>query len=650
MKVLYFDECALAILVMFIALFIIRKEYRTRANKILFVIMILATVATMGDYSSALMDNYAHGETAYRVLSYAANYIYFAAHNMILPAYLLYVYASIDIWHIYYKRRWIRLLWGGLTLSTYLVLLLNGWVFNVFLISEEGDYVRGSAVAYFYFIALVFGMWGLSAIVRHRKFLNNDKKIVLLLLYVVVVLSVFVQLIFPDILVENFGIAIAIMIFVITVRQEETQIDIYSGALKYSEGINILLRNLQTKKPVSIILLKIVNYKNLNMYLGHEKYGEFLRHITSNMKRIASENGYPGTVFYLETGVLAYLGDDVSEEKVKAVSEACSDFLSMEMVLGEFRVMVEGRTCVVMLPEDADDFLSLYTLSMTFHHTMPQNRYVHYYRDYKDNREFKIRNDMKRILKRAIEHDGFEMYYQPIYSIAEKRFIAAEALIRLRDSEYGYISPGLFIPVAEVDGTIHEIGDFVLKDVIRFAGNIDMEELGLKYIELNLSASQCIEVDLVERIRGLVEENNVEPEKISLELTEAATDINPEIVDSNIRRLHDFGVRIALDDYGTGYSNIKRVTALPIDQVKLDKSFVDMIDEPNMLIVIEDTISMLKSMGKEVLVEGIEEERVARRFTELDADLIQGCELIQGFYFCKPLPRDEFIEFMRNHN
>ncbi len=221
--------------------------------------------------------------------------------------------------------------------------------------------------------------------------------------------------------------------------------------------------------------------------------------------------------------------------------------------------------------------------------------------------------------------------------------------MRLWDPEYGQVSPGVFIPAAEINGYIHDIGEFVFEDVIRFVSTLEMDRMGLKYIEVNLSATQCIEVNLVEKIKNLMFEYGVEPRHLSFELSEGATEINPEIVDSNINKLHDFGVAIALDDYGTGYSNVKRTTSLPIDQVKLDKSFVDMIDDPQMCIVIRETIDMFKEMGKEVLVEGVEKEEVARRFMDLNADLIQGCELIQGFYFCKPLPEDEFVEFIKGH-
>ena len=162
-----------------------------------------------------------------------------------------------------------------------------------------------------------------------------------------------------------------------------------------------------------------------------------------------------------------------------------------------------------------------------------------------------------------------------------------------------------------------------------------------------MSASQCIEIDLVDKIKRLLDKYNLDAGTIKLEITESAADFDPEIVDANVSELSELGISFALDDYGTGYSNVRRVTKLPIDLVKLDRSFVDDIDDPQMWIMVQETIKMLKEMGKEVLVEGVEEERVVEKFLSLGCDYIQGCEYMQGYYFCKPLPEKEFLEFMQ---
>ncbi len=224
------------------------------------------------------------------------------------------------------------------------------------------------------------------------------------------------------------------------------------------------------------------------------------------------------------------------------------------------------------------------------------------------------------------------------------KFVSAEALIRLIDDKYGFVSPGLFIPAAEASGAIHQIGDYVIDAVCEFMSKCDLDKMGLEYIEINLSAAQCVETDLVFKVLSTLDKYKLTPDKINLEMTETAADADPSMVDSNLKRLNEKGIRFSLDDYGTGYSNIKRVISLPFDIVKLDKSFVDEMDDPQMWIVIKNTVNMLHEMKKDILVEGVEEEKTLNRFLNL------GCEYIQGFYFSKPLPAREFIKFMLENN
>ena len=136
----------------------------------------------------------------------------------------------------------------------------------------------------------------------------------------------------------------------------------------------------------------------------------------------------------------------------------------------------------------------------------------------------------------------------------------------------------------------------------------------------------------------------VKPGEINLEITETAADYDPETTDRNIELLSKAGIPFSLDDYGTGYSNIKRVVSLPLDIVKLDKLLVDEMDTPMMWIVISNTVRMLKRMNKKILVEGIEDKRALVKFVEI------GCDYIQGFYFSKPLPKAEFMEFLAKNN
>ena len=264
--------------------------------------------------------------------------------------------------------------------------------------------------------------------------------------------------------------------------------------------------------------------------------------------------------------------------------------------------------------------------------------------DIASSKDFLMRTNLDDIIQNAITKKKFQMYYQPIYNIQKKKFTSAEALIRLIDDDYGFVSPGLFIPAAEISGAIHQIGDFVFEDVCRFISRCDFEKLGMEYIEINLSVAQTVEFNLAEKIQAIMKQYNVPPEKINLEITETAADFNPEVFDRNIGQLSEAGLKFSLDDYGTGYSNIQRVVSLPLSIIKFDKSFVDEYLEEKMNIVIRENVSMLKKIEKYILVEGIEKEEEFKFFQNLDVNYIQ------GFYFSKPLPESEFIRFIKEKN
>ena len=191
------------------------------------------------------------------------------------------------------------------------------------------------------------------------------------------------------------------------------------------------------------------------------------------------------------------------------------------------------------------------------------------------------------------------------------------------------------------------IGYIVFEKVIQFVASEDFKNLNLDYIEMNISASQCIESRLLESVSALLEKYNVSPAQIRFEITEGFADFNSQLVEKNITSLHNMGILFALDDYGIGYSNIKKVLSLPIEVVKLDKTFVDELENQKLKILVNDTIEMLNNLNKKVLVEGVENKSTFDYFYDLKYKNAPACEYIQGYYFSTPLPQNEFVEFIR---
>jgi len=248
---------------------------------------------------------------------------------------------------------------------------------------------------------------------------------------------------------------------------------------------------------------------------------------------------------------------------------------------------------------------------------------------------------MDTIIESALSNKRFEVYYQPIYSVKEKKFHSAEALIRLKDEKYGFISPEVFIPVAEKSGAIHKIGDFVLEQVCAFIASDEYKKLGMSYIEVNLSVVQCMQPKLANHIMEILTRYGVRPEQLNLEITETAASISQQALEDNIKDLTNMGMKFSLDDFGTGYSNMQRIVKLPFDIIKLDRTFTELYDNPKLGIVLTNAINMIKAMKMKIVVEGVETEEMLKLFSELE------CEYIQGYYFSKPIPREEFVKFIQ---
>ncbi|MBR3640978.1 MAG: EAL domain-containing protein, partial [Oscillibacter sp.] len=306
-------------------------------------------------------------------------------------------------------------------------------------------------------------------------------------------------------------------------------------------------------------------------------------------------------------------------------------------------VRFEPRVCLIRCPEDlqtAEDNIALghkFQIIAKGAQSVRASDLVH-------TKDFAVEVHIEDILDRAIRDEHIEVFYQPIYDLHSESFHSAEALARIIDPEYGPISPGVFIPAAEKQGFIIPIGDAVLEQVFRFLAKNDPDALGLNYVDVNLSVAQCMERSLPEKIGALQKKYGVDPSRIMLEITETIFENISDVMLENVSKLIDMGYSFALDDYGIGYSSIQRINHIPLKIVKIDKSMLDAVSSENGKTILEHTVRMMQSIGKQIVVEGAE--------TADEVALLQDmhCECIQGFYYSYPLPADRFTRFMERMN
>ncbi|MCR5064049.1 MAG: bifunctional diguanylate cyclase/phosphodiesterase [Treponema sp.] len=251
-------------------------------------------------------------------------------------------------------------------------------------------------------------------------------------------------------------------------------------------------------------------------------------------------------------------------------------------------------------------------------------------------------NYIKAYVETAIEQDEFVVYLQPKFDISKNVIKGAEALIRWNYKNKEFLPPYRFIPFFEKDGSIAKIDDIVLKKVCEAFAKWKKEGRPLYPISVNLSRSRMYNENLIENLVSIIDYYNVDHKLIDFELTESATYDNMEHMFSVLQELRSRGFKISMDDFGTGYSSLSLLTQMPIDTLKIDKSFVDTVavssERKEDIIVLRHIITLAKELGFVCLAEGAESKNQVDRLRDL------GCEIIQGYYYSKPIPIEEYEE------
>ncbi|MBD5501519.1 MAG: GGDEF domain-containing protein [Lachnospiraceae bacterium] len=244
-------------------------------------------------------------------------------------------------------------------------------------------------------------------------------------------------------------------------------------------------------------------------------------------------------------------------------------------------------------------------------------------------------------LKEAVFHQNFTLNFQPQYHSHSKKLRGLEALIRWRDADGKMISPAVFIPIAEKNGTIIPIGTWVIEESIKYFAQWKKKYSVDMVLSLNISAIQYRRDDFIDNIIRTIQKYEVNPREIELEITESVLIDNFKEVTEKLCVLREYGIRISLDDFGTGYSSLSYLKGLPIDTLKIDKSFIDtMLTDDNARIITDSIVYMVKKLGYETIAEGVETEEQYNYLKSVE------CDCIQGYLLGKPLPVHEIDEIL----
>lgn len=633
-----YDYCAFVLLVI-IAINYIRTNVRaTHRGRIMTAIVAVTLVASVCDATRvrfAALDVVSD----FRFLN--VNFAYLLLLSFIPPLFLLYVIASTDMWHRITKLGPQAVLCAIPILTITIVLVVNFFVPVAFEVAPGKDIIPhwGYYLVYLFFILYM----GITIVFVNSNVRPIDiKRYYIISVNIIIVFAgIVVSFLMPTHHIICFVITICILMLVLVNKRVEDSVDYATGMHTYKVFAEDMNTNFKTGKRMELILLSIVNYKYALRIAGYDSMLKMMAPVSDEIMRIMKKYHAQFMCYYNGDGKFAI---ELSKKHFSFAHEIADEIgrsirQNIKMEIADFEL--EINTCLVSCPDDISDIRSLFMLISDLDLAESEGRVVSA-SSITGTREFIMKKEMSTIIERAIANHYFSVFYQPILDTATGRFTSAEALLRLRDPKYGYISPSVFIPIAEKTGAIHAIGSFVLEEVVKFIASPDFEPLGVDYIEINLSAMQCLRSDLAEEIISLTQKYDVDPAKINLEITETASAYSQSRLYGNIATLAEHGFSFSLDDFGTGYSNLMRITSLPLDIVKLDRAFVLMEESGGHHVIISNLIGMLKNMNMKVLVEGVETDEMAKSFTDM------GVDEIQGFYYSRPLTKSAYIRFIKD--
>ncbi|KAB0666856.1 EAL domain-containing protein [Oryzomonas japonica] len=392
---------------------------------------------------------------------------------------------------------------------------------------------------------------------------------------------------------------------------------------------------------VAVLLLDLDNFKIINDTYGHPVGDQLLKSVANRLKSVVRSGDtiarLGGDEFVI---ILTRIGR--IEDVILVAEHLLKHFFNPFVVNGN-EFFVSPSIGLALYPNDDDSAAALLTKADTaMYHVKDKGRAGFQFFTTEMNTRVVDRMELEVGLRRALERGEFVIHYQPKVELATRRIQGMEALLRWNHPERGLIQPDTFIPLAEETGLIIMIGEWVLRTVCEQSSKWQAAGLPPMKMAVNISARQFKQQDLVERIGAILAETGFDPGLLELELTESYLMNNVDEAVAKLHGLKGMGLGLSLDDFGTGYSSLGYLKRFPIDVVKIDKSFVDdILINPDDATIVRTIILMAHNLNMKVVAEGVETGE------QLDFLAEHGCEMIQGYYFSRPLPADGFAAMVR---
>jgi len=628
---LQYNICAIIICSIVLSKHILRKKTKEAHNTVFTVFVLVSLIGAIINTANSYGNM--HPGFMSRELLEASDYLSFSLLNF--PLFLFAVYSVVLVKNsIRSLSLSLKILLFLPEVVLFLALFTNPWTHAIFQYTN-GIYTRGPYQLILYAIALYYILFSVVYMLSARESVSRSVRFYVITFMVIGYTVAMIQFFNPELQLQHLGLAIGGLVIFMNLQKSEEYIYTDLGIYNQSILAKLTKMNLASDKKMQMLVLQVEDLNFIAHSLGSENRKALLRQIALFLDSLTNKN-----VYYYKSGLFAILMTGNTIKQLPFFECRIKERFAQSWLLENAPLSINYKLMSFSLPQDIADLNTLYFAVQTFTQMIPGKDHVVRFSDL-DMDKIKRQIQIERIIQRAIAEDHFQIYYQPIYSTEKDRISSAEALIRLIDPDAGFISPNEFIPIAEKNGTIIQIGEIVFDKIFRFLQENSLRQFGIDYIEINISVVQCMQDELAQSILELMEKYSIPTDMVNLEITETAEIGLPKVFEKNLAALSESGITISLDDFGTGYSNITVLMTLPLDIIKLDKSLIDLATRDQRgQNILNSVVTLVKQMGCTSVAEGVEEKK------QMDMLRSMNIDYIQGYYISKPLPEKQFIEFI----
>ena len=531
-----------------------------------------------------------------------------------------------------------------LTISTRYVLpvfmcslvFLNHWSHIFFHVDRAGNYTRGPFYNGLYMLAGVYVFLILYYTFSSRSKISRNRKKSIMELFCYALAAVTIQFFIPNLLLAGFGVALGITVLFLTINNPYNYTDTISDSfdIRYLEEVYKSAH--KQNMNMYFVSVTITQMKRLNRIIGMKKGNELLKYIAREFR--ASSRSI--TVFRAGRRFIIACPSLTSLCRTAATA---SDLFSRDIRIDDENIRVTAAIAVVDDTRNiasSDELLSYMefisnTCSQTETTTIRSSKELY-------NR-FSYYQEIENYLDEAIGKDLFSVNYQPIWDTRKERYTSVECLSRLSHPRLGNVPPYIFIQLAERNDQINRIGILQIRRICRFLQENPVLLEKIDSFKINLSPAELMREGHVEKLIGIIEEYNLPRSFFQFEITETVATEYGEALNEVIGLITGAGIGLSLDDFGSGYANLNSVLKLPFSSVKLDKSMLSGLEyDRNIRTLYRSTVSTLHEMDYQIVAEGVESEE------EKDLATNAGVDLIQGYYYSRPLPEDKLVSLLES--